>query len=430
MFSFSFLIIALTTGWWAIFRSNDLQLRTDNPRHLIAAKFVKRGAILDRNDSVIISSVGEAGQIIRQNNYPPLSNTIGFIDSAYGSSGLEASLEDYLGGEKGYPAFDLWFNYLLYDQPLPGRDVRLTIDLKLQKAVDDLLQPFVGSAVVMNAENGEVLAISSHPYINSNELKASWEIWKADANSPFINRVVQGAYPINSLFTPFLLAKADLADLPEFDPTIQLSNSIIPSGCAIVGTEVSKFNQAVTNGCPSALIQAIGSIGLSEVGKVIDDFKLTQTPDIGIPINEPIRYAKGTPWFDYFFSETPLRASPLQIAASASSITINGLIPIPKILSAVDTSEEGWVFLHTNAQTQVISSEKAKMINEFLKSEEISGWEVTAQGVDAKSKVAWYVAGTPANWSGTPVTIVLVLENENPIKTRSIGRAIYNLAVE
>ena len=140
LFSVSFLLIAATTGWWAIIRSNDLQLRTDNPRHLISARYVKRGSILDRNDTIIINSIGEVGQIIRQNNYPPLTNTIGFIDNSYGSSGLEASLEDYLGGEKGYPAFDLWFNYLLYDQPLPGRDVRLTIDLNLQKAVDDLLQ--------------------------------------------------------------------------------------------------------------------------------------------------------------------------------------------------------------------------------------------------------------------------------------------------
>ena len=136
---------------------------------------MKRGSILDRNDTIIIHSIGEVGQIIRQNNYPPLTNTLGFIDNSYGSSGLEASLEEYLGGEKGYPAFDLWFNYLLYDQPLPGRDVRLTIDLKLQTAVDDLLEPFVGSAVVMNAENGEILAIASHPYINSNELKESWD---------------------------------------------------------------------------------------------------------------------------------------------------------------------------------------------------------------------------------------------------------------
>ena len=221
LFSVSFLLIAATTGWWAIIRSNDLQLRTDNPRHLISARYVKRGSILDRNDTLIIHSIGEIGQIIRQNNYPPLTNTIGFIDNSYGSSGLEASLENYLGGEKGYPAFDLWFNYLLYDQPLPGRDVRLTIDLGLQKAVDDLLQTFVGGAIVMNAENGEILAISSHPHINSNMLKESWDAWKSDVNSPFINRAVQGAYPLNNLVTPFLLIQSQPAGSTGIRPNTQ-----------------------------------------------------------------------------------------------------------------------------------------------------------------------------------------------------------------
>ena len=430
LFSFSFLLIAAATGWWAIIRSNDLQLRSDNPRHLIAARYVKRGSILDRNDTVIINSAGEIGEVIRQNFYPPLSNTVGFIDSSYGSSGLEASLEDYLGGEKGYPAFDLWFNYLLYDQPLPGRDVRLTIDLKLQKAVDDLLQPYFGSAVVMNAENGEILAISSHPYIDSNKLKESWDAWKADTNSPFINRAVQGAYPINSLVTPFLLSKANPDALPEYDPTLQVAVGINQAGCAIVETEVNTLNQAIIDGCPSALIQIIGFIGSNEVKKVIDDFMLIQTPAIGIPINATIRYSPDTKWEDFFFDENPLRANPLQLAASASSITFHGLIPAPKILSAVNTSEAGWVFLPGNSPSRIISTDKADAINEFLKSKVIYGWEETAVGVDAKSKVSWYMAGTPSNWSGTPITIVLILENQHPAKTRSIGRAIYSLAVK
>ena len=430
LFSISLLVIALVTGWWAIIRSRDLQLRVDNPRHLIAAKFVKHGTILDRNDTVIVSSVGEIGQLIRQNQYPPLSNTLGFLDSTYGSAGLEASLEDYLGGDKGYPAFDLWFNYILYDQPLPGRNVRLTVDLNLQKAIDALLDPFVGSAIVMNAENGEILAIASHPYINSNDLKNSWEIWKANPDSPFINRAVQGAYPIGSLFTPFLLSQVNLTNLPDYDPSFQVANNITSSGCAIVETDVFALNQAVINGCSSAFIQTIGIIGSDEIQKVIDNFMLTQTPDIGLPTNKTVPYDFDLKWNDLFFSDDPLRISPLQIAASASAITHHGLIPTPQILSAVNTSAEGWVFLSKKSGSQVLPADQANSINDFLNSKGIFGWEVTALGTDSTNRVSWYVAGTPSNWSGTPVTVVLVLEKQNPFKARSIGRAIYSLATE
>jgi len=430
LFSVSFFLIAATTGWWAIIRSNDLQLRTDNPRHLISARYVKRGSILDRNDTIIINSIGDIGQIIRQNNYPPLTNTLGYIDNTYGSSGLEASLEEYLGGEKGYPAFDLWFNYLLYDQPLPGRDVRLTIDLKLQTAVDDLLQPFVGSAVVINAENGEILAIASHPYINSNELKESWDAWKADTNSPFINRAVQGAYPLNTLVTPFMLSKVNLHDMPEYDPSLTVVNDLMPSDCAIVENASITLNQAIANGCNSALIQIIGEIGSDKVVTTLSTFSLDQTPEIGIPINPPEYLSPSTDWKTLFFNEELLRSNPMQIAASASVITYHGLKPVPKILSAVDTSEAGWVFLSGERSEQVISQEKADEINEFLKSSDISGWEISAQGVDAHNRIAWFVAGTPPNWSDTPITVVLVLENQHPIKARSIGRSIYNVAIK
>ena len=430
LFSVSFLLIAAATGWWAIARSNDLQLRTDNPRHLISARYVKRGSILDRNDTVIISSVGEIGQIIRQNNYPPLTNTIGYVDNLYGISGLEASLENYLSGEKGYPAFDLWFNYLLYDQPLPGRDVRLTFNLKLQKAIDDLLQPFAGSAVVMNAENGELLAIASHPYINSNELKESWDAWKADMNSPFINRAVQGAYPVNSLATLFFLSKVNLDSALEYDSSLKVANDLLPMDCAITSAGTLSLNQAIISGCTSALIQMIGEIGSGEVENVIKGFSLDQTPNVGLLINPPRGYDSDADWKDYFFGDDPLRANPLQIAVSASAISFHGLKPAPKILSAVNTSEAGWVFLPDNSPIPIISQEKADAINEFLKSSGISGWEVTAQGIDAKNRVAWFAAGTPPNWSGTPITVVLVLENQLPINVRSIGRKIYNLAVE
>jgi hypothetical protein len=132
----------------------------------------------------------------------------------------------------------------------------------------------------------------------------------------------------------------------------------------------------------------------------------------------------------FFFDDNPLRANPLQIAVSASSITHKGWMPVPKIQYAVDTSEAGWVFLPGDSPLQAMTEQKAIEINDFLLSKEISGWEVSAQGVDAKSKAAWFVAGTPANWSGTPITIVLVLENQNPLRARSIGRAIYNLAVQ
>jgi hypothetical protein len=47
--------------------------------------------------------------------------------------------------------------------------------------------------------------------------------------------------------------------------------------------------------------------------------------------------------------------------------------------------------------------------------------------VSMLSRAAWFVAGTPTNWAGTPITVVMRSGNQHPAKARSIGRAIYNI---
>ena len=92
-FSFCLLAIAFTLGWWGFLHANDLQLRNDNARNLISNLYVKRGDILDRNNEVLVQSIGETGKLQRFYSHPPLSNTIGFFHQKYGTSGIENSYD-------------------------------------------------------------------------------------------------------------------------------------------------------------------------------------------------------------------------------------------------------------------------------------------------------------------------------------------------
>jgi len=136
IFTLSLTAITITIGWWVIIRGNDLQKRNDNPRHLISNTFVKRGQILDRNNNLLAETTGEPGTFNRFYPYAPLSNSIGYIHQKYGLFGIEKEYDEYLSGIKGYPAYTLWMNYLLYDQPPDGRSIRLTLDIDLQRTVD------------------------------------------------------------------------------------------------------------------------------------------------------------------------------------------------------------------------------------------------------------------------------------------------------
>lgn len=90
-------------------------------------------------------------------------------------------------------------------QPVLGNNVVLTIDMKIQNLVEEALGPRVGAAVVLKPASGEILAMVSYPYYDSNIFNSpnySQEYAKIEANpnQPLLNRVVNSAYPPASTF--------------------------------------------------------------------------------------------------------------------------------------------------------------------------------------------------------------------------------------
>ena len=430
IFFIGFFLLAGVTSWWSFFRAGDLQLRSDNPRHFISSKYVKRGTIYDRNDNIIAHAIGEIGNYEREITYPPLSNTVGFSDLTYGNAGLEAYLDGYLSGERGYPAFDLWFNHLLYDQPLPGREVRLTIDLRIQQAADSLLDNQMGSAVVINAKSGEILAIASHPYFNANELKTNLEKWREDESSPLLNRAVQGAYPIGKLITPFLLAKSDLLTQNIDSTYLESHAGFVVDKCAIQTSDILNLQSAIINGCDSGLIAVAKSLDKLEIRNAIEQYNLTKSQDIGLPLSKEIEALEEVDWFDLLYGKNPIRVNPLQIAVVASSISADGFAPTASIVLAVNTASEGWVAMHNSQPIQIEERGISRQLNSFLNSEVITGWEVTATAKDQNGNYSWYIAGTPTNWPGTPIVVVIVLEQDNAQFAQKIGRELFRQSTQ
>jgi cell division protein FtsW (lipid II flippase) len=210
-----YIACGLLAGWWALPRSEALLGRTDNQRRAIADRYVLRGTIMDRNNTPINRSVGNAGELVRRSEYPYLSNVVGYINPTYGQAGLEASMDDYLRGLRGNPGLTIWLDHLLYGQPPPGLDVRLTIDLDLQRQVDALLDDHTGAVVVLDASSGAILAMSSQPTFDANELDQQWDALVNDPESPLLNRAALGVYPVDELEQLFTNGLAGL----KIDPT-------------------------------------------------------------------------------------------------------------------------------------------------------------------------------------------------------------------
>ncbi len=87
----------------------------------------------------------------------------------------------------------------------PGQDITLTIDSALQQSVLARLGDESASAVVMDARNGEVLAMATNPsfdpsLFNSGVSQAQWQEWTRNRRAPLINKAASGLYAPGSTF--------------------------------------------------------------------------------------------------------------------------------------------------------------------------------------------------------------------------------------
>jgi cell division protein FtsW (lipid II flippase) len=205
-----FIATALVTGWWAFVRGPDLLTRTDNPRRAVADRIVPRGGLFDRQADPLVQTSGSPGDLERVTLYPALGPILGYSHPTYGQSGLEASLDTVLRGVEGNDPLVIWWNHLLYGQPPPGLDMRLTIDLELQRLADELLSGHMGALVLLNAGNGEILAMSSHPTFDPNQLAEQWNLLVQDPHAPLLNRATQGDYATGGLADfPFIQSASE-----------------------------------------------------------------------------------------------------------------------------------------------------------------------------------------------------------------------------
>ena len=148
------------------------------------------------------------------------------MNATVGKSGCEYAFESYLRGIDGKLRIqlDAAGNVLrteVLQEPVPGNDVYLTIDIDLQIAAEDGLRENVqfvtdrsagyaiygagcdaGAAVAMDPETFEVLAIASYPTYDLNTYNLFYNELAADPAQPLINRAINGAYAPGSTIKP------------------------------------------------------------------------------------------------------------------------------------------------------------------------------------------------------------------------------------
>ena len=142
------------------------------------------------------------------------------MNATVGKEGVELAFEQYLHGTDGTRIVSTnsegKVTGVFYEkEPQPGNTVELTIDLELQKVVEDALAETVtemnakdgntarGAAAVVEAVGtGEILSIASYPTYDLSTYRQNYAALEADLSYPMLNRVTQGGYAPGSTFKP------------------------------------------------------------------------------------------------------------------------------------------------------------------------------------------------------------------------------------
>lgn len=131
-----------------------------------------------------------------------------------GKMGVERYYEDVLHGTAGYEKVEVnsrgrIVRLLEQHPPQAGEDIYLSINLKLQQYIEQLLVGRKAAVVAIDPNNGEILAMVSSPSYDSNDFvggisSAKYNELLHDPNKPLFNRALLGAYPPASTVKPFI----------------------------------------------------------------------------------------------------------------------------------------------------------------------------------------------------------------------------------
>lgn len=282
-----------------------------------------------------------------------------------GKMGLERLREPDLRGEKGYDNMEV--NALGFEQqnlkdvePLPGRDLHLTLDVELQKIAEEEMasKNRAGAVVAMEANTGRLLVAASAPELQLEEFvggisQKAWQGMLDNPLHPLVNKLVQGQYPPASTYK-LVTAFAGLSEgIVTPDTTLfcpghyQFGNRTYR--CWKKGGHGSiSFKRAVAESCDVYFYQVGQKLGVDRLARYARMFGLGEKTGVEIehekpgliPTTEWKRKRYNTKWHEGETLSIAIGqgydlATPLQIALMTSVIANGGTLYKPTVVEQV-----------------------------------------------------------------------------------------------
>ncbi len=357
------------------------------------------------------------------------SQIIGFCGSDnQGLDGIEAKYDSVLSGTKGAikrhtdaKGGEIGEEGETYVAAKNGNDVVLTIDMNIQSIVEKYLKEACidnkctdgGNIVVMNPQNGDILAMATYPDYNLNEpyeaytdeLKGIWDTTDQAEKTKSLqavwrNRAITDTYEPGSTFKT-ITASASLEEglVTDIDKQGQFCCT---GGIEVAGVRIKcwryyrphgaeSLRQALMNSCNPIFIGLGQKMGVHTYYSYLQKFGLLEKTGIDLPGEAgsiflaenkagPVELA--TISFGQRFEITPI-----QLVTAVSSIANGGNLIQPRVVKSVIDSETGEkTDVETKIKSQTISKETSEKVLSMMES-------VVAEGTGKNAKVAGYRIG-------------------------------------
>ena len=127
-------------------------------------------------------------------------------------------------------------------------------------------------------------------------------------------------------------------------------------------------------------------------------------------------------------TDFPEEATPLEVAFAAASLSNAGSRPAARLALSYQHPDQGWLgFPPLGTAVKLLSPSQIDAQFTNLNSTDPAIWQLSARPVD--EELTWFLAGTLSQENGTPLTLVVVLEEENLPLAEEIGQAVLNAAM-
>ncbi len=347
------------------------------------------------------------------------------MDSLIGKSGIEKIYNSRLMGTPGERFEEVTLdtmrvNKLILERPsLPGNNIFLTIDSKIQRIVEKALGKRRGSVVLMNPWNSEILAIATFPRYNLNTFNKDYTALSKNPFKPFLNRPIQGVLPPGSVFKIVAATAALEENIIDENSQFACYGSLRVGNTRFrcfskYGHGLLNIEEAIQYSCNVFFYKTAKALGGTLLKEWADNFGLGKRTEIDLAYEKKgnMPMAKSiSQTMNLSIGQGAMLVTPIQITKMIATIANGGWYTEPHILQKI-TDYKGDILVdnkHKLSKKLNISEKSMDIIKRSLrkvvtdgtakktglKELGVAGKTGTTQTAHADENHAWFVGYAP-----------------------------------